>query len=123
VARWSVGSTPTACLPLWPKRLWAERKRLFFKPYAGYGSRGAYRGDKLTRRVFEEIIVGGYVAQSLVPPAERIAPTEEDVPLKFDVRNYAYAGEVQLLAARLWRGQTTNFRSADGGFAPVFVLP
>jgi hypothetical protein len=105
------------------ERLWAERKRLFFKPYAGYGSRGAYRGDKLTRRVFEEILAGGYVAQSLVPPAERIAPTEEDVPLKFDVRNYAYAGEVQLLAARLWRGQTTNFRSADGGFAPVFVLP
>jgi glutathione synthase/RimK-type ligase-like ATP-grasp enzyme len=104
------------------ERLWAERKRLFFKPYAGYGSRGAYRGEKLTRRVFEEILAGGYVAQSLVPPAERIALTEEDLPLKFDVRNYAYAGEVQLLAARLWRGQTTNFRSVGGGFAPVFVL-
>jgi hypothetical protein len=26
-------------------------------------------------------------------------------------------------AARLWRGQTTNFRSVGGGFAPVFVLP
>lgn len=104
------------------ERLWTDRKRLFFKPYAGYGSRGAYRGDKLTRRVFEEIIAGGYVAQSLVPPAERIALTEDDRPLKFDVRNYAYAGEVQLLAARLWRGQTTNFRSVGGGFAPVFVL-
>jgi hypothetical protein len=29
---------------------------------------------------------------------------------------------VQLIAARLWRGQTTNFRSPGGGFAPVFVL-
>jgi hypothetical protein len=104
-------------------RLWADRKRLFFKPYAGYGSRGAYRGEKLTRRVFEEILAGGYVVQSLVPPAERIAAAHGDAPLKFDVRNYAYAGEVQLLAARLWRGQTTNFRSAGGGFAPVFVLP
>ena len=104
------------------ERLWAGRKRLFFKPYAGFGSRGAYRGDKLTRRVFEEILAGGYVAQALVPPTERIAATEDDAPLKFDVRNYAYAGEVHLLAARLWRGQTTNFRSPGGGFAPIFVL-
>jgi hypothetical protein len=58
-----------------------------------------------------------------VPPAERIAGVEDDAPLKFDVRNYAYGGEVQLLAARLWRGQTTNFRSPGGGFAPVLVLP
>ena len=104
-------------------RLWAERKHLFFKPYAGFGSRGAYRGDKLTRRVFDEIMAGGYVAQALVPPTARVAPAEGEPPLKLDVRNYAYAGEVQLIAARLWRGQTTNFRSTGGGFAPVFVLP
>jgi hypothetical protein len=104
-------------------RLWAARKQLFFKPYAGYGSRGAYRGDKLTRRVFEEILAGGYVAQALVPPTARIGAAEGDAPLKLDVRNYAYAGDVQLIAARLWRGQTTNFRSEGGGFAPVFVLP
>jgi hypothetical protein len=104
-------------------RLWQERRGLFFKPFAGYGSRGAYRGDKLTRRVFEEILGGGYVAQAMVPPGERIAALEDQPPLKFDVRNYAYGGGVQLLAARLWRGQTTNFRSEGGGFAPVFVLP
>lgn len=103
-------------------RLWQERKGLFFKPFAGYGSRGAYRGDKLTRRVFEEILRGGYVAQASVPPGERI-PAESGAPLKYDVRNYAYGGEVQLLAARLWQGQTTNFRSAGGGFAPVLLLP
>jgi hypothetical protein len=43
--------------------------------------------------------------------------------LKFDVRAYAYAGRVQLLAARIYAGQTTNFRTAGGGFAPVVVLP
>jgi hypothetical protein len=102
--------------------LWSRRKGLFFKPRAGFGSRGAYRGDKLTRRVFEDILRGGYVAQELVPPAERM-PAEQGAPLKFDVRNYAYAGDVQLLAARLWQGQTTNFRSEGGGFAPVLVLP
>jgi glutathione synthase/RimK-type ligase-like ATP-grasp enzyme len=103
--------------------LWAGRKQLFFKPFAGYGSRGAYRGDKLTRRVFEEILAGGYVSQALVPPTRGgAAPPVGPPPLKLDLRNYAYRGEVQLVAARLWRGQTTNFRSPGGGFAPVFVM-
>ena len=26
--------------------LWAERRKLFFKPAAGYGSKAAYRGDE-----------------------------------------------------------------------------
>lgn len=104
------------------ERLWRDRKMLFFKPVAGFGSRGAYRGDKLTRKVFEAILAGGYVAQALVPPAQRNV-TAGAAALKFDVRNYAYAGGVQLLAARLWQGQTTNFRSEGGGFAPVLVLP
>ncbi|HSD62096.1 MAG TPA: hypothetical protein VLC55_14690 [Burkholderiales bacterium] len=101
--------------------LWAERKRLFFKPAAGYGSKGSYRGDKLTRRVFDEILAGCYVAQALVPPTERVTPEGGAPPfLKLDLRNYVYAGEVQLLAARLYQGQTTNFRTAGGGFAPVY---
>lgn len=104
------------------ERLWQQRKSLFFKPVAGFGSRGAYRGDKLTRRVFGEILRGGYVAQALVPPAERVL-AQDGSPMKFDVRNFAYGGEVQLLAARLWQGQTTNFRSEGGGFAPVLLLP
>lgn len=104
------------------ERLWRDRKALFFKPVAGFGSRGAYRGDKLTRKVFEAILAGGYVAQALVPPAQR-SIAAGGTALKFDVRNYAYAGSVQLLAARLWQGQTTNFRSQGGGFAPVLVLP
>lgn len=103
-------------------RLWQQRKALFFKPVAGFGSRGAYRGDKLTRRVFEDILRGNYVAQALVPPAERTL-AQNGSTLKFDVRNFAYAGEVQLLAARLWQGQTTNFRSEGGGFAPVLLMP
>jgi len=34
-----------------------------------------------------------------------------------------YAGHVQLIAARLWAGQTTNFRTPGGGFAPVLAVP
>ena len=49
--------------------LWAGRRELFFKPATGFGSRAAYRGDKLTRRVWEQILQGDYVAQQLVPPS------------------------------------------------------
>lgn len=103
--------------------LWAERRRLFFKPAAGYGSKAAYRGDKLTRRTWEEILTRPYVAQTLIPPSERVVSVDGgETDLKLDLRAYCYAGETQLLAARLYRGQTTNFRTAGGGFAPVFVL-
>ena len=103
------------------ERLWSERKGLFFKPAAGFGSRGSYRGDKLTRKVFAEILEGDYVAQALVPPSERATPGADS--LKLDLRNYAYDGRVQLIAARLYRGQTTNSRTPGGGFAPVFYPP
>ena len=104
--------------------LWARRKQLFFKPAAGYGSKAAYRGDKLTKRVFEEILEGGYVAQALVPPSERRLGTgEAPVDLKLDLRNYTYRGRVQLVTARLYQGQTTNFRTPGGGFAPVLTVP
>jgi hypothetical protein len=102
-------------------RLWSERRKLFFKPATGYGSKAAYRGEKLTRRVWAEILRGTYVAQDLVAPSERaISP---DVTLKADIRNYVYSGAVQLLAARLYQGQTTNFRTPGGGFAPVLTNP
>lgn len=99
---------------------WAERKQWFFKPASGYGSKGAYRGDKLTRRVFEEIMQSDYVAQRLALPGERTLSVDgEEVALKYDVRCYVYDGEVQLIAARLYQGQTTNFRTPGGGFAIV----
>ena len=102
--------------------LWAARRELFFKPAQGYGSKAAYRGDKVTRRVWDEIIAGEYVAQALVPPGTRVvAVAGESRLLKLDVRLYAYAGRVQLAAARLYQGQTTNFRTAGGGFAPVLT--
>lgn len=99
--------------------LWHDRKQLFFKPCSGYGSKGAYRGDKLTRRVYGEILQSDYVAQQLAPPGER--SVAEGVSLKYDVRCYVYDGKIQLVAARLYQGQTTNFRTPGGGFAPVRI--
>ena len=88
---------------------------------SGFGSKGAYRGDKLTRRVFEEIMQSDYVAQRLALPGERKVCTEgnESQMLKYDVRCYVYDGKIQFAAARLYQGQTTNFRTPGGGFAQV----
>ncbi|GAB3550137.1 hypothetical protein GCM10027343_32830 [Noviherbaspirillum agri] len=104
--------------------LWTRRRHLFFKPSHGFGSKAAYRGDKLTRRVWEEIVAGNYVAQALVPPSLRLVSNDQgQVDLKLDVRAYVYKDTVQLVAARLYEGQTTNFRTPGGGFAPVFLAP
>ena len=102
--------------------MWKERKRYFFKPAGGFGSKAAYRGDKITRGVWEDIAGRSYVAQRTVPPSERtILIGETEVPLKLDVRCYVYDAAVQLVASRLYQGQTTNFRTQGGGFAPVFT--
>src|SRR3990167_3436420 len=102
---------------------WAAGRSRFFKPAAGFGSRAAYRGDKVTRRVWEEIMTGAYVAQAFVPPGERVIPNEggSSQSMKFDLRAYAYAGGVQWVAARVYQGQTTNFRQPGSGFAPVYT--
>lgn len=103
------------------ERLWAARRGLFFKPVAGFGGRAAYRGDKITRRVWQDILAGDYVAQTIVPPGERLMDGDDTAQaMKFDLRAYAYDGEVQWVAARLYQGQTTNFRTPGGGFAPVY---
>ena len=103
------------------ERLWATRKQWFFKPAAGFGSKAVYRGDKITKRVFEDVLAGNYVAQAFAAPAEHPVPGPEGRPvsLRFDVRNYVYRGTVMAVAARLYQGQTTNFRTPGGGFAPM----
>jgi hypothetical protein len=102
---------------------WKERKDWFFKPATGYGGRGSYRGDKLTQRVFGDIVQGGYVAQRKAMPGEVLVSVAdaEAAAFKYDVRCYVYEGQVQLVIARLYQGQTTNFRTAGGGFALVRV--
>ncbi len=103
--------------------LWAKRKKLFFKPNKGYGSKAVYRGDKLTKRVFEEILCNDYVAQTLVPPGERhIHLANHNTFLKFDLRHYTYKDQILLSSSRLYQGQTTNFRTVGGGFAQVVTI-
>jgi hypothetical protein len=105
--------------------LWARRRTLFFKPIDGYAGKAAYRGDKLTRATFEHICANPYVAQAIAPTSYRrvCAVDAKETDLRVDIRNFALQGQTWLRAARLYRGQTTNFRTEGGGFAPVLSLP
>lgn len=104
------------------EELWRQRRQLFFKPVAGHGSKGVYKGSKLTKSTFARILESDYIAQTYVPPSERLVMVDDEREmLKVDVRLYTYRGELLLAAARLYRGQTTNFRTPGGGFAPVLL--
>lgn len=105
-------------LPERAEELWARRRELFFKPATGFGARGAYRGEKLTRKVFEEILAADYLAQRYVPPSTVSTQTGE---MKVDLRLIVYRGRMQFAFARLYQGQTTNFRTQGGGFAKVIA--
>ncbi len=104
--------------------LWEHRKKYFFKPFNGYGGRGAYNGKGLTKQVWENIKEGNYLAQEIIPANVRMTKGGDDEEMeayKFDIRAYTYKGKILLLAARMYQGQTTNFRTVGGGFAPVMI--
>ena len=103
--------------------LWRTRADYYFKPATGHGSKAVYRGDKLTKSVWQEITRGGYIAQALAKPSQRMIELDgTPVSRKLDVRLYTYNGRLLLAAARLYQGQTTNFRTLGGGFAPILVI-
>ena len=92
--------------------LWERRKILFFKPAAGHGAKAVYRGDKLTRGVWRQIVGGEYVAQDLISPGERmIRQGDTSEPRKMDIRLFAYDEHVLLAAAQLYRAATNSRHS------------
>ena len=96
------------------------------EPVDGYGSKPVYRGDKITSRVWQQILQAteqgrGYIAQTNVPPSLRaVESVGKRKQLKYDVRIYTVGGVPLISAARIYQGQTTNFRTNGGGFAPVY---
>ena len=105
------------------EEFWRARKGLFFKPISGHGSKAVYRGDKLTKSVWSDIARGDYVAQAFAAPGQRMIKLEGlPTARKVDVRLYTYEAQPLLVAARLYQGQTTNFRTPGGGFAPVLIV-
>lgn len=104
------------------EHLWGNRKRYFFKPLNGFGGRGAYNGKGLTKKVWEYITNNSYIAQETIPANTKNKQMDgKEESFKFDIRAYTYQGEILLLGARVYQGQTTNFRTLGGGFGSVFI--
>lgn len=123
----SAKSTISACLPrsydlteLSAEELWARRKNLFFKPKREFGSKRAFRGSSISRRVFDEILAHDPLAQEFVPAPELTFETPVGPQaFKYDLRCHSYADRLEGVVARLYQGQVTNLKTPYGGFAPV----
>jgi len=99
------------------------RQAFVFKPAKGYGSKAAYRGDKLTKRVFGEILQMTMLRRNWLQPSERQLEIENKiVDFKLDLRHYVYKGQTQLISAVYIR-DNHQFRHTGGGFAQVMVVP
>jgi hypothetical protein len=101
------------------EEVWRGRKEWVFKPVSRFGSRGVYLGTKISRSRFDALPSDETLAQRFVPPS-RVETAHAE--MKADFRLYAYADRLLGVAARLYRGQVTNLRTAGGGFAPVAVV-
>lgn len=98
------------------EEIWSRRKQLFVKPTREFGSKGSFKGSSISRKAFDELASKGAIAQEYVSAPEF---AENGESFKYDLRFYAYKGEVQTIMARLYQGQTTNLRTPGGGFACV----
>jgi len=105
------------------EQIWTERKKYFFKPLQSFGSKQSYRGEKISRKMFEKIPNNGFIAQEYIEPPKMtfITPSGEQ-EYKFDLRFYAYKDRVQSVIARIYQGQVTNLQTPYGGFAPVVLV-
>jgi hypothetical protein len=100
--------------------LWARRKILFFKPKREFGSKRAFRGASISRKLFDELLSHNMIAQEYVPAPEVTFETPEGPQnFKYDLRCYAYGDRLEGVVARLYQGQVTNLKTPYGGFAPV----
>ncbi|MFO1346348.1 MAG: hypothetical protein U1E85_08615 [Rhodocyclaceae bacterium] len=99
------------------------RAQALVSPAAGWWQQGGLSRRQVTKRVFEEILQGGYIAQALVPPL-RTTPRgcRRGAAVRSTCATAPMPAAIQLVVARLYQGQTTNFRTPGGGFAPVFEV-
>jgi len=104
-----------------PEEIWAQRRQLFFKPKRSHGGKSVYRGESVSRKVFERLMIEDILIQRY-QPAQKMPVDDPRSVLenwKFDLRFYVYEDQIQLCAARIYQGQVTNFASPMGGFTLV----
>ncbi len=106
------------------EEIWAQRRSLFFKPKRSHGGKSVYRGESVSKKVFERLMAEDVLVQKFTP-AQKM-PTDDPRSVlsnwKFDLRFYAYADQIQMVVARIYQGQVTNFSSPLGGFTKVVFV-
>lgn len=104
-----------------PEQIWEQRRSLFFKPKRSHGGKSVYRGESVSRKVFERLMQEDILIQKF-QPAQKF-PTDDDRSVlnnwKFDLRFFVYQNQIQMAVARSYQGQVTNFASPLGGFTFV----
>ena len=104
-----------------PQQVWSDRKQLIFKPVDSFGGKGVLLGEKISRKRFEQLPAAMTLVQEMVPPS-MTEGVDQQVPMKTDLRLYAYRNRVLGVTARLYRGPVTNMRTPGGGFARVRII-
>ena len=100
--------------------IWAERKQKVFKPTTSYASRGVYIGDKLTRNKLSSLDPQKTLVQQRIKPTITLTPGGEK--FKTDFRLFVYHKTILTVCARLYQGQVTNLRTANGGFSKIKLV-
>ncbi|MBF0624396.1 MAG: hypothetical protein HQL82_06270 [Magnetococcales bacterium] len=103
-----------------PEAAWAIRRESVFKPVTESGSRGVLLGEKISRKRFGEMDPARTLVQERVPPSLTVLGGAE-TPMKTDYRLFVYRQRILAAAARVYRGQVTNFREPGSGYAPLMV--
>lgn len=58
-----------------------------------FGSKAAYAGRGITKKVFDHILSHNYLAQALTPAPQFVA--EDKTAYKYDLRVYVYKDQIQ----------------------------
>lgn len=103
-----------------PEQLWKDRKQLVFKPVTSHGSRGVLLGTRITRSRFANLDPETTLIQSYAPPSMTDCK-KMNKKMKTDFRLFVYQNRVLGVAARIYRGQVTNFQQPGNGYAPVHI--
>lgn len=97
--------------------LWSGRKDKVFKPATSYASQGVYVGDKLTKNKLNSLEPETTLVQQHIKPT--ITLTSDGEKFKTDFRLFVYRKTILAISARLYQGQVTNLRTANGGFSKI----
>eukprot|EP00033_Pygsuia_biforma_P003470 GCRY01003800.1.p1 GENE.GCRY01003800.1~~GCRY01003800.1.p1 ORF type:complete len:406 (-),score=111.19 GCRY01003800.1:444-1661(-) len=106
-----------------PLEEWAKIKKGYvFKPPSGNGSKGVYRGDKLSKTKLAQLSPQTVVQEYCAPPSHTpTASAQEDDPklghtTKYDIRVYTCDTTILGVVSRHFTGQVMEMRSDDAGF-------